>query len=211
MNIINKKIEKYLESQLENRDSIFKELEQYSEKIDFPAVGPQVGQLLYQYTKLIRPKRILELGSGFGYSALWFAKGADDNCEIICTDFSQENADLAQKIFEKANVKNKIKFIVGDALEILSELEGEFDIIFNDVDKEEYPETFKASIRRLSKGGILITDNTLWYGYVAEKEIIEKDEATKGILEYNKLAFSDPEIISVILPIRDGITISLKT
>jgi len=150
----------------------------------------------------------LELGSGFGYSALWFSEKMEETTEIICTDFLEENKQLAEKYFKKAGVKTKIDFRIGDAIKILDEIEGEFDIIFNDVEKEDYPEVFKKAIPKLRKGGLLITDNTLWYGKVAQKR--KKDYQTSGSREYNRIAFTDKRVVSVILPLRDGITVTMK-
>jgi len=208
MKITNPKIEKYMSSLLDDRPVIFKEIESYAEKIDFPIIEPLVGGLLNQYARMIKAKRILELGSGFGYSALWFSEGMDEQTEIICTDFKEENKQLALDYFEKAQIKTQIDFRLGDAIEILDELEGDFDIIFNDVEKEDYPEVFMKSIPKLKEGGLLITDNTLWYGKVAKKW--KKDHQTAGSREYNRLAFEDDRVISIILPLRDGITITMK-
>ena len=208
MEIVNPDIEFYLESLISNRDDLFKELEKYASDIGFPIVEPLVGSLLQQYAKMIKAKRILELGSGFGYSALWFAKGIGKNAKIICTDFSSDRALLAKENFKKAGIEKNIDFRVGNALEILNDLEGEFDIIFNDVDKEEYPKTFKLAVNKLKVGGLLITDNCLWYGGVTKPD--PKSLATQGVKEYNRLAFSDPRVISTLLPVRDGLCVSLK-
>ncbi|MCK4896225.1 MAG: O-methyltransferase [Candidatus Heimdallarchaeota archaeon] len=208
MEITNPKIEKYMSTLLENRPSIFKELEEYAQEINFPIIEPLVGRLLNQYAHVLKARRILELGSGFGYSALWFSEGMDEQTEIICTDFEKNKKKLAMNYFEKAKTKTKIDFKLGDALEILDTLEGEFDIIFNDVEKEDYPKAFRKSVPKLRKGGVLITDNTLWHGKVANER--EKDYQTEGAREYNRLAFSDKRVISMIIPLRDGITISLK-
>lgn len=208
MDIINPDIERYIESLISERDLIFKEMEAYAARISFPIVGPQVGQILMSYSKLLNAKRILELGSGFGYSALWINKGMSKGGEIICTEFSHENELLAREYFENTIIETKIIYNIGNALEILEGIKGEFDIIFNDIDKEKYPEAFLASIPRLRKGGVLITDNTLRYGSVIKEGYI--GEATKGVIEYNKLAFSDNRIISILLPVRDGLTISIK-
>ncbi|MHA2298662.1 MAG: O-methyltransferase [Candidatus Hodarchaeales archaeon] len=199
----------YMISLLPERDSILSELEEIAKENGFPIVGPHVGQFLMLIARLKNAKRILELGSGFGYSALWFAKGSPENAEIICTDGSEENIKKANESFKRSGVDDRISLHIGSALEILNTLEGDFDIIFNDIDKEDYPVAFKAAVPRLRKGGLLITDNTLWSGRVLEPENKFKDH-TKGVVEYNKLAFSDPTVISVILPIRDGLTVSMK-
>lgn len=188
------------------RDTVLLEMEKFAHKHDFPIVGPLVGQLLSQYTQLIDANRILELGSGYGYSAIYFAKAASKEAEIICTDTSEENKNLAFSYFKRLAISN-VKFIVGDALEVINQLKGEFDIIFNDVDKQEYPQTFKLAVPRLRKGGLLITDNALWYGQILESK---PRESTKGVKNYNTLAFSDPRVFSTIIPIGDGICVSVK-
>lgn len=208
MKITNPKVEKYMTVLLKNRASIYTEVEDYAVSIDFPIIEPLVGALLNHYARLIQARRILELGSGFGYSALWFSENMDSTTEIICTDFMEENKQLAEKYFKKAGVKTKIDFRIGDAIKILDEIEGKFDIIFNDVEKEDYPEVFEKSIPKLRKGGLLITDNTLWYGKVAQKR--KRDYQTVGSREYNRLAFTDKRVLSIILPLRDGITVTMK-
>ncbi len=197
----------YMLDLLKDRDTVLLEMESYAKEHDFPIIGPLVGRLLMQYAEMINAKRILELGSGYGYSAIWFAKTTSDDAEIICTDTSEENKNMAISYFKRMAMTN-IEFIVGDALKVITQLEGKFDIIYNDIDKEEYPLAFKLSIPKLRKGGLLITDNALWYGRVIESN--PKRESTKGVLEYNKLAFSDARVFSTIIPIRDGICVSIK-
>ncbi len=197
----------YMLELVKDRDKVLLEMEAYAKKHDFPIIGPLVGQLLSQYAQLINAKRILELGSGYGYSAIYFSKTTSDDTEIICTDTSEKCKNMAISFFQRMSITN-VKFIVGDALEVLNQLQGEFDIIYNDIDKQDYPEAFKQAIPRLQKGGLLITDNALWYGRVLEST--PKRESTKGILEYNRLAFSDSRVLSTINPIRDGICVSIK-
>lgn len=201
-------LQDYLANLLPDRDEVLLEMEAYADEKQFPIVDPLIGTFLMQYARLIGAKRILELGSGFGYSAIWFAKGSAESAEIICTDFSKENVETAKSYFERAGVSKKIQFRVGDGLEILDQLEGDFDIIFNDIEKEDYPSAFKAAIPRLRKGGLLITDNLLWSGRILDSS--STDKATIGINEYNRLAFNDSKIVSSIIPIRDGLGVSLK-
>jgi predicted O-methyltransferase YrrM len=207
MGILMNGLQEYLYDLLKDRDKIFLEMEAYAEENDFPIIGPLVGRLLSQYSQLIDAKRILELGSGYGYSALFFAKGASEDAEIICTDTSEDNKNKAISYFSRLAITN-IKFIVGDALEVIDQLQGEFDIIFIDIDKQQYSQAFAKAIPRLRKGGLLITDNALWYGRVLESNTDR--ESTKGILEYNRLAFSDPSVFSTIIPLGDGICVSVK-
>ena len=208
MEITNPKIENYMEKLLTNRKPIFFRLEKYAREIGFPIVGPLVGQILKQYARLIKAKSVIELGSGFGYSAIWFAEAIEENGEIICTDFSGDYAQDAKDNFKEAKTKSKINFQIGDAMKILEDVDKEFDIIFNDVEKEDYPEVFDIAIPKLKKGGLLITDNTLWYGRILNEK--DLSDATEGVREYNRKAFTDPRVLTVILPIRDGITVSLK-
>ncbi|MHA2337099.1 MAG: O-methyltransferase [Candidatus Hodarchaeales archaeon] len=188
MDIVNTDITEYLMELIPERDSIVKNMENYGEKKGFPIIGPLVGQFLYQYAKILNPRRILELGSGYGYSAMWFAKAITDSAKIICTDGSQENAENALNYFKMAGYDKKIEFIVGDAISTLKKLEGEFDIIFCDIDKHGYPEAITESIPRLKSGGLLITDNSLRRGTVIDKKT--KDGNTLGVQKYNKIAFS---------------------
>lgn len=198
----------YLEGLIPIRDNVLRDMEERAAEYSFPIVGPLVGQFLKQYTILLKPNRIMELGSGYGYSAVWFARASDDRCEIFCTDGDENNKLLAERYFSEARLDNKIKFIVGDAVSIMNSLEGEFDIIYNDIDKHGYPEAFRNSVPRLRKGGILITDNTLWKGWVTHEE--SEDRNTIGVKEYARLAFSDPRVFSMVIPIRDGVTVSIK-
>ncbi|MFW9856699.1 MAG: O-methyltransferase [Candidatus Thorarchaeota archaeon] len=196
------------------RDAILVELEEYARQKDFPIVGPLVGGFLKQYAQLVKAKRILELGSGFGYSAIWFSLGAP-SAELICTDTSEKNRSMALSNFSSMTNHNKhliglksVNFVLGDALETITGLEGLFDIIFCDIDKERYPKAFELAIPRLRNGGVLLTDNTIWGGRVLENNPTR--ESTKGVQEYNRLAFSDPRVFSTIIPIRDGLTVSVK-
>ncbi|MHA2029661.1 MAG: O-methyltransferase, partial [Candidatus Kariarchaeaceae archaeon] len=203
--ILNQVITDYLMELIPERDEILQDMEKRAAEYGFPIVGPLVGQFLTQYTILIKPKRSMELGSGYGYSAIWFARASDDDCEIFCSDGDENNKNLAEKYFADSGFDNKIKFLVGDAVTKMNDLEGEFDIIYNDIDKHGYPEAFKASIPKLRKGGVLITDNTLWRGWVTHKESADND--IEGVKEYARLAFSDPRVLSMVIPIRDGVTV----
>ncbi|MFW9994915.1 MAG: O-methyltransferase [Candidatus Odinarchaeota archaeon] len=199
----------YMLDLLPERDEVLSELEKIAAENEFPIIGPLTGQFLMIIARLMNAKRILELGSGFGYSALWFAKGLMEEGKIICTEGSEENAEKAREYFGRAGVSEKITFHVGSALDVMDTLDGEFDIIFNDIDKEDYPAAYKAAIPRLRKGGVLITDNTLWSGRILDTSG-EVPDHVKGVLEYNRLAFTDPSVLSVILPVRDGLTVSFK-
>lgn len=207
LNITHPEIEKYLESLLPHREQVFLEMEKYADKEGFPAVGPQVGALLALLVKISGSKKILELGSGFGYSAMWMAKAMPAEGKIILTD---ESADLMKKAtgyFEKSGLTDRIEYILGNSIQVLTELTGPFDLIFNDVDKEDYPAVIDLAYARLRRGGVLITDNTLWYGHVVSAE---PDETTNAILKHNHILASHNGFFTTQLPLRDGISISVK-
>jgi predicted O-methyltransferase YrrM len=156
---------------------------------------------------MIDPTRIFEFGSGYGYSALWFARASRDDCEIFCTDMSEENAELANQYFKRAEISHKINFLIDDAVSAFNKTEGNFDIIYCDINKDGYPEAFNSAIPRLNQGGVLITDNTLWSGRVVENN---PSKSTKGIIEYNKLCYNHPKLLTTLYPVRDGVSVSLK-
>lgn len=166
----------------------------------FPIIGPLVGTLCYLLARSIGAKRILELGSGFGYSAYWFAKAG---AHVTLTERDPENISLARKHLARF----PCAFHAGDALAALGRLEGPFDLVFCDIDKQDYPKAWKAGLPKLRSGGFFITDNVLWSGRVLDAQA---DAATKGVLEYNFLAFSTPGVTTSILPLRDGVAVSLK-
>ena len=207
MNIVTPEINQYLDSLLPQRHPKLAEMEELARERDFPIVGPQVGRILYQYIKLTGAKRIFELGSGFGYSAFWFALALPDDGKITCTEASQNNVDLAEDYLKIAGLLPKVELKTGDAIKFFEQAEGEFDIIFNDVDKEEYPRIIDLAADKLKTGGLLISDNTLFHGRVVSEN---PDVATKGILEYNEMAFIPELWMTTILPVRDGLAVSIK-
>ncbi len=207
MEIIAATINDYIEHQVAEKDPVLIEMQAYGEKRNFPYVGPQVGRLLLILTKLLGPKKIFEVGSGFGYSAYWFAKALPAGGKVIQTEFEKAHSEKAREFFKRAGLLEKSDFLVGDGLSLLKQTPGGLDIVFLDLEKEKYPEAFRLAKGRLCKGGLLIADNTLWFGRVIEKS---KDPATVGIQEFNKLLFSDPEFFSTLVPIRDGLAIGIK-
>ena len=207
MHIVNPRIEEYLLSMTPERDPILTKMEKIAAEKSFPSVGPLVGRFLYQIVKMTKAKKIFEMGSGFGYSAYWMAKALPDGGRIICTDSSEEYRKMAIGFFNDGGVADPIEYRVGDAIALLKEEKGPFDIIFNDVDKHQYPLVPGLAYPRLRQGGLLITDNLLWDGKILKEK---PDENTTGVLEYTKLVSDDKKFWTTIIPIRDGISISLK-
>jgi len=201
-------VEQYLYSILPPRDEVLTQIEAEAIKRDIPIVGPAVGRLLYQLAIISGAKTVFELGSAVGYSTIWWARAVGDGGRVIYTDGDRKKADEARGYFERACVANRITVRVGDALELLSEQKQEFDVIFCDIDKEDYPRAFRLAVPRLRKGGLLVADNVLWSGRVAEES--PSEATTKAILEFNRLLYSSPDLFPVILPIRDGVAVAVK-
>ncbi|HUJ94212.1 MAG TPA: O-methyltransferase [Terriglobales bacterium] len=201
-------VEDYLYSVLPPRDEVLAEMEAEAIKRDVPIVGPAVGRVLYQLAIISGAKSVFEMGSAIGYSTIWWARAVGENGRVVYTDGDAKNAAKALKYFQKAGVAERISVRTGDALELLSEEKQHFDIIFNDVDKEDYPRVFRLGLPRLRKGGLFITDNVLWSGKVSEKN--PKEARTKAILEFNRLLYSSADLFTTILPIRDGIAVAVK-
>lgn len=203
--IVDPEIDSYISDLYGESNSVLKEMEEYASKNEVPIVGPLVGRALMQLAMIKQPRNILELGSGFGYSAIWFALGSD--ARIVCTDFAREKADMATGYFKKAGISHKIDFLIGNSLYLLKNAAEKFDIIFNDVDKEYYPRVIEMASEKLNPGGLLISDNVLWYGRVAQDSDLP---STRGVKEYNQKLFSNPEFLSTIIPLRDGVSLSVK-
>jgi caffeoyl-CoA O-methyltransferase len=201
-------VEDYIYSTLPPRDEVLAEMEAEAAKHEVPIVGPAVGRLLYQLALMIQAKNVFEMGSAIGYSTIWWARAIADGGKVIYTDGDSNNAARARKYFDRAGVSDRITLKTGDALELLSEEKQQFDVIFNDVDKEDYPRVFRIAIPRLRKGGLFVTDNVLWSGKVAQKNPAEK--STKAILEFNELLYNSPDLFTTILPIRDGVAVAIK-
>src|SRR6202789_220747 len=182
-------VDDYLYSMLPKRNEVLAEMEDYATKHDIPIVGPAVARVLQQLALMINAKTVFELGSAIGYSTIWWAQAVGEKGRVIYTDGDSENAERARGYFARAGVSSRIKIHTGDALEFLSEQKEEFDIIFNDVDKEDYPRVLRLVAPRLRKGGLFITDNVLWSGRVAEKK--PTDAKTKAILEFNRKLYDN--------------------
>ena len=200
-------VDDYLYSMLPARDQVLVEMEEYATKHNIPIVGPAVARVLQQLALTIDARTVFELGSAIGYSTIWWAQAVGDSGRVIYTDSDSKNVERASGYFSRAGVTKRIELHTGDALEVLSEQKQEFDIIFNDVDKEDYPRVLRLVAPRLRKGGLFVTDNVLWSGRVAEKN---PDARTKAILEFNRKLYDSKEFYTTILPIRDGLAVAWK-
>lgn len=212
--ILNPAITEYLFEleQAQLRENIFTAMEAYAAKEKFPIVGPLVGRFFSIIAHAIGAKRVFEFGSGFGYSASWFANGIGKNGNIICVDGDKENVERAERYLTEAGVWENISFHVGRAQDVFLKTDGEFDVIYNDADKNQYPEIFEMSWKRVRKGGFYIADNTLWFGRVVEKKVTDDPYPgwTESIKKHNRLIFEHPAFETSIIPLRDGVVIARR-
>src|SRR5436305_1100067 len=163
-------VEKYIYHLLPERDPVLREMEQQARNRDIPIVGPAVARVFYQYARLINARKVFELGSAIGYSTIWWARAVGEGGEVFYTDGDPEKASEANGYFQRAGVKDRIRVGIGDAVEQFSKQKQEFDIVFNDIDKEGYPRVLDVVLPRLRRGGLFITDNVLWSGKVTQEQ-----------------------------------------
>ena len=209
---VNPAIEKYMRSLVGRTDlPVLAEMEAVAVKNYFPIVGRLVGVFLETLAKTINAKRIFEFGSGYGYSAYWFAKAVGADGKVICTDGDPQNKEKAEQYLKAANVLERIEFRTGMAQEIFEQTEGLFDICYNDADKGYYPEIWRMAKERIRPGGLYIGDNVLWHGRVAVERYVDIVPGwTEAILEHNRLIFNDPEFDAFINPTRDGVVVARR-
>lgn len=212
MHFLPEAIDQYSEKHSQEEPQLLKELNRATWlRVLQPRMlsGAYQGRVLSILSKLIAPKRILEIGTYTGYSALCLAEGLQKNGELITIDRNEELEDIAAEFFERSDYVEQIKAITGNAMEVIPELEGEFDLVFIDADKVNYIHYFQMVIDKLRPGGVILSDNVLWSGKVVET-LKEGDRDTEVLLEYNRMINEDPRVETVLLPIRDGLTITRK-
>lgn len=209
MDFIDRKIMEYVINNSEDEPELLKELAKETyQKILQPRMlsGHPQGRILSLLSKIIRPKRILEIGTYTGYGTICLAEGLTDDGKIITIDKNEEIIDFQNKYFEKSGYREKIIQLNGEALDIIETLSDKFDIVFLDADKENYIEYYKSISKKLVKGGILISDNVLWSGKVLEET--SNDLETNILKRFNRLLKNDKKFETIIIPIRDGVSIS---
>lgn len=206
---VQEEVDAYIYELLPKRDAVIAEIETYAEEHRVPIIGPAVARLLTLLVQVSGAKRIFEMGSAIGYSTIWLARAAGPQAEIFYTDGNPENARRAQEYFKKAGIAKRIRVHVGDALELVKKTPGKFDFVFNDVDKHQYPDALRAAIPKLRRGGLFVTDNTLWSGKAARPAAAD-DKHTRGVQEFNRLVYASKELFPVLIPLRDGVTLARK-
>lgn len=205
--IVEPTIERYLLRMQVAEDPVLAEMERVGEDRGFPIVGPLIGRLLEQYTRGIGATAVFEMGSGFGYSTAWFARAVGGKGKVVHTEMDQALSDEAKGWLGQAGVAKRVEFRLGDAVDLLRRDKGPHDIVFIDIDKEQYPAAWELARDRVRVGGLVLTDNALWHGKVAGKAT---DAATTGVRDYNRMAQADDEYLTTILPVRDGLSVSLR-
>jgi caffeoyl-CoA O-methyltransferase len=202
-------VEEYLYRLLPERDAVINEIEGYAAEHRIPIIGPAVARMLALFVQVSGAKRIFEMGSAIGYSTIWLARAAGPKGKVIYTDGNPENARRAKEYFRRAGVAKRIEVQVGNALELVKKARGSFDLIFNDVDKHQYPDALHAALPKLKRGGLFITDNTIWSGKAA-RPAPPDDVNTLGVQEFNRQVYASKELYPVLIPLRDGVTVCQK-
>jgi predicted O-methyltransferase YrrM len=207
--IVNPRVEEYLRQLYDDADPVRSGMEALAKERRFPIVGPLVGRLLFVLARSIGARRVFELGSGYGYSALFFARAVGEGGVVHCTDLSEENVRMAEGFLTRAGVWDRVKYHREDAASALRQVGGIHDIIYNDIDKEGYPEVVDLAHAHLRLGGLFITDNVLWSGRVLPGED-DGSAATRGVAEFTRRLFVHPGFVTSIDPTRDGVAVALR-
>ena len=210
--IVNNKIEDYIRKNSSKEPEILKDLnkETYLKVLNPRMLSGHIqGRFLSIITKLIKPKKILEIGTYTGYSAICMAEGLIENGIIHTIDINEELISIQNKYFAKSKCHNSIIQHVGDARNIIKSINEKFDLVFLDADKENYIEYYELVIEKVKKGGLIIADNVLWTGKVVEPEK-DDDELTQYLIDFNKMINEDDRVENIILPLRDGLNVILK-
>jgi predicted O-methyltransferase YrrM len=211
VDIVNPDVERYMEDLLAGEHPVAEEMERVAEERDFPIVDRLVGITLEVLARSSGAKRVLEMGSGYGYSAYWFARAVGEGGEVHMTEGDAENQKQALDYLGRAGFGDRVHSHVGNALEIIDQLEGEFDVIFCDIDKGDYPEAWRKASERIRPGGLYLCDNVLWSGRVAVPDPEDRrPEWTEAVKEHNSAIAADERYRSTIIPTRDGVMVALR-
>lgn len=205
--IVEPAIERYLLRMQLAEDPVLAEMERIGEERGFPIIGPLVGRLCEQLARGIGAKAVFEMGSGFGYSTAWFARAVGKDGRVVHTETDAALQEEAKGWLRKAGLLGQAELRAGNAVDLLRKDKGPYDIVFIDLEKEDYPKAWDLARDRVRVGGWIIADNTLWHGKVVGAA---RDAATLGIREYNRLSQEDTGYLTTILPVRDGVSVSLR-
>jgi caffeoyl-CoA O-methyltransferase len=211
-------VESYLTelARTEHEEPVLVDMEARAAEHGFPIVGRATGRFLELAARAVGARRVMELGSGYGYSAYWFARAVGPDGEVVCTDGDPANAGLAEDYLRVAGMWDRVRYRVGDALNEFAEEAGDFDVVYCDVDKDGYPDCWRAARDRIRLGGLWLCDNTIWSGRVATTTDATTTDRegpagwTAFIREHNRLVAEDSRYVVSIVPIRDGVMTALR-
>ena len=204
------KLQEYLTALVPAREPEMQEMEKYAEKNDFPILGPVSGYYCYQLARMLKAKSVFEMGSGYGYSTAWFAKAVVENGGGVVhhTVWDEKLSKMAVNHLTKMGFEGLIQYHMAEAVETLRQTPGPFDIIFNDIDKEAYPESLPVIKEKLRSGGVLIIDNMIWSGRTFDSA--NHDKSTEAIRRFTRDITTDPDWIVSLAPLRDGMIVAYK-
>lgn len=203
-------LREYLDALIPSRPPEMRAMEAYAREVRFPIVGPAAGQFCYLMARIVGARRVFEMGSGFGYSTAWFARAVRENGggTVFHVVWDEELSRRARKHLSALGFGAVIEYHVAEAVETLRHADGQFDLIFNDIDKEAYPKSLSVIAEKLRPGGVLIVDNMFWQGRVFDDR--DRSATTQGVRELTQTITSDPGWISSIVPIRDGLLVAYR-
>lgn len=206
----NEQLRNYLDSLVPERPAEMQVMEAYAKEHNFPIIGPASGYFCYQLVRMIGARRVFELGSGYGYSTAWFAKAVQENGggEVYHVVWDEKLSQQARGHLDALGYGDLIRYRVSEAVQALRETEGPFDLIFNDIDKQAYPESLAVIEEKLRPGGALIIDNMIWSGRIFDDS--DQSPATQGVREFTRRITTSPDWIASLIPIRDGLILGTK-
>jgi caffeoyl-CoA O-methyltransferase len=208
--LLSTQLREYLDTLVPPRTGEMQKMEEYAREQGFPIIGPTCGYLCYQIARMIGATKVFEMGSGFGYSTAWFARAVQENGggRVHHVVWDEGLSQQAQGHLNRLGFGELVYFQVGEAVQTLRDTNATFDLIFNDIDKEGYPDSLSVISERLRPGGVLVVDNVLWSGRVFDDQ--DTSPSTEGIREITRRVVSDPRWISTVIPIRDGLLVAYK-
>lgn len=200
-------IESFLHKTFPNPDRILEEIDKFGQTNDVPIIGPLVGRFLHLLVRACKPRSILEIGTAIGYSTIWLASALSDSSRLTTIEIDEETLRTAKQNVEKAKLTTKVRFLLGDAAKVVPMMKETNDLIFLDTEKSLYPKLLPDLIRLLNVGGFLVADNTLWGGRVATND---SSKETLAVKDFDNKIINDRRLFTVIVPIRDGVSLSFK-
>lgn len=210
MNLVARRVATYLDDLVPPRPARLAELEAEARRTDFPIIGPATGHLCYLLARLSSARQVFELGSGFGYSTAWFARAVKENGggTVHHVVWDDELSRQARDNLAALGLADVVRFHVGEAVATLRQAAGPFDIVFNDIDKQDYPKALDVIVTKLRPGGLLLVDNMLWHGRIFERR--DSSPATRGVRELTRRIQTDPGWIASVIPVRDGLLVAQR-